>query len=146
LQVQGNTQEAIECYKKAVQINSNEADIYVNLGTLYAMRKQLSPAIACYQRAIAIQPNLAPAYRNLARVWRQQGKQEEANECWYEAYSLEPEKVSPDQHFKLGNLLFKQGQITYAIACYRRALELNPNFNCGLPKSGESVDKTRQVG
>ncbi|MEG4455093.1 tetratricopeptide repeat protein [Microcoleus sp. N9_A1] len=144
LQVQGNIEEAIECYKKAVQINSNEADIYVNLGTLYAMEKQLLPAIACYQRAIAIQPNLAPAYRNLARVWRQQGKQEEANECWYEAYSLEPEKVSPDQHFKLGNLLFKQGQITYAIACYRRAIELNPNLTAayqnlaiGLKKQGK---------
>lgn len=144
LQLQGKTQEAIECYKKALQINPNQADIYVNLGTLYAIAKQLSPAIACYQKAIAIQPNLAPAYRNLARVWRQQGKQEEANECWYEAYSLEPEKVSPDQHFKLGNLLFKQGQITYAIACYRRAIELNPNLTAayqnlaiGLKKQGK---------
>ncbi|MEG4403688.1 tetratricopeptide repeat protein [Microcoleus sp. MON2_D5] len=141
LQVQGNTEAAIECYKKAVQINSNEADIYVNLGTLYAMGKQLSPAIACYQRAIAIQPNLAPAYRNLARVWRQQGKQEEANECWYEAYSLEPEKVSPDQHFKLGNLLFKQGQITYAIACYRRAIELNPNLTAAYQNLAIALKK-----
>ncbi|MEG5066020.1 tetratricopeptide repeat protein [Microcoleus sp. B3-A4] len=141
LQVQGNTEAAIECYKKAVQINSNEADIYVNLGTLYAMGKQLSPAIACYQRAIAIQPNLAPAYRNLARVWRQQGKQEEANECWYEAYSLEPEKVSPDQHFKLGNLLFKQGQITYAIACYRRAMELNPNLTAAYQNLAIALKK-----
>ncbi|MEP6517071.1 tetratricopeptide repeat protein [Microcoleus vaginatus] len=141
LQVQGNTEEAIECYKKAVKINSNEADIYVNLGTLYAIAKQLSPAIACYQRAIAIQPNLAPAYRNLARVWRQQGKQEEANECWYEAYSLEPEKVSPDQHFKLGNLLFKQGQITYAIACYRRAIELNPNLTVAYQNQAIALKK-----
>ncbi|MEG4217489.1 tetratricopeptide repeat protein [Microcoleus sp. Pol14C6] len=141
LQVQGNIEEAIECYKKAVQINSNEADIYVNLGTLYAMVKQLSPAIACYQRAIAIQPNLAPAYRNLARVWRLQGKQEEANECWYEAYSLEPEKVSPDQHFKLGNLLFKQGQITYAIACYRRAIELNPNLTAAYQNLAIALKK-----
>jgi tetratricopeptide (TPR) repeat protein len=141
LQVQGNTEEAIECYKKAVQIKSNDADIYVNLGTLYAMAKQLSPAIACYQRAIAIQPNLAPAYRNLARVWTQQGKQEEANECWYEAYSLEPEKVSPDQHFKLGNLLFKQGQITYAIACYRRAIELNPNLTVAYQNLAKALTK-----
>jgi tetratricopeptide (TPR) repeat protein len=54
LQVQGNTEEAIECYKKAVQINSNEADIYVNLGTLYAMEKTaiagncLLPKSDCY--------------------------------------------------------------------------------------------------
>jgi tetratricopeptide (TPR) repeat protein len=141
LQVQGKTEKAIECYKKAIQINSNEADIYVNLGTLYAMGKQLSSAIVCYQRAIAIQPNLAPAYRNLARVWTQQGKQQEANECWYEAYSLEPEKVSPDQHFKLGNLLFKQGQITYAIACYRRAIELNPNLTAAYQNLATALKK-----
>ncbi|MBE9094356.1 tetratricopeptide repeat protein [Tychonema sp. LEGE 07203] len=141
LQLQGKTQEAIECYKKALQINHNQADIYVNLGTLYAISKQLSPAISCYQKAIAIQPNLAPAYRNLARVWRQQGKQEEANECWYEAYSLEPEKVSPDRHFKLGNLLFKQGQITYAIACYRRAIELNPNLTAAYQNLAIALKK-----
>ncbi|MEG4577250.1 tetratricopeptide repeat protein [Microcoleus sp. N3A4] len=129
LQGRGNLEEAIECYQKAVQIKSDDVQANVNLGSLYAMKKQLSQAIACYQKAIALQPNLAAAYRNLARVWMQDGKMEEANECWYEAFSLEPEKVSPGQHLKLGNILFKQGQITQAIACYQRAIELNPNLN-----------------
>ena len=141
LQLQGNTEEAIECYEKAVKIKSNDAETHVNLGSLYAMTKQWQPAIACYQKAIAIQPNLAPAYRNLARVWTQEGKLEEANECWYEAYSLEPDKVSPDQHFKLGNLLFKQRQITYAIACYRRAIELNPNLTAAYQNLATALKK-----
>ncbi len=129
LQGRGNLAEAIECYQTVVKINSSDVQAHVNLGSLYAMTQQRSQAIACYQKAIALQPNLAAAYRNLARVWTQDGKQEEANECWYEAFSLEPEKVSPAHHFKLGNILFRQGKIAQAIACYQRAIELNPNLN-----------------
>lgn len=129
LQGRGNLSEAIECYQTVVRINSNDVQAHVNLGSLYAMTQQRQQAIACYQKAIALQPNLAAAYRNLARVWTQDGKLEEANECWYEAFSLEPEKVSPNHHFKLGNILFRQGKISRAIACYQRAIELNPNLN-----------------
>jgi tetratricopeptide (TPR) repeat protein len=129
LQGRGNLAEAIECYQTVVKINSSDVQAHVNLGSLYAMKQQRQQAIACYQKAIALQPNLAAAYRNLARVWTQDGKLEEANECWYEAFSLEPEKVSPNHHFKLGNILFRQGKITQAIACYQRAIELNPNLN-----------------
>ncbi len=129
LQGRGNLAEAIECYQTVVKINSNDVQAHVNLGSLFAMNKQRSQAIVCYQKAITLQPNLAAAYRNLARVWMQDGKQEEANECWYEAFSLEPEKVSPAHHFKLGNILFRQGKIAQAIACYQRAIELNPNLH-----------------
>ena len=129
LQGRGNLAEAIECYQTTIKINSSDVQAHVNLGSLYAMKQQRQQAIACYQKAIALQPNLAAAYRNLARVWTQDGKLEEANECWYEAFSLEPEKVSPNHHFKLGNILFRQGKITQAIACYQRAIELNPNLN-----------------
>ena len=139
LQAQGNIKGAIDSYKKALKINSNDAETYVNLGSFYAMTKQWNTAIACYQNAIAIQPTLAPAYRNLARVWTQAGKLEEANECWYEAYSLEPEKVPANQHFQLGNNLFKQHQITYAIACYRRAIELNPNLVGAYQNMGKAL-------
>ncbi|MCC3594157.1 tetratricopeptide repeat protein [Microcoleus sp. PH2017_28_MFU_U_A] len=129
LQGRGNLVGAIECYQTVVKINSSDVQAHVNLGSLYAMKQQRQQAIACYQKAIALQPNLAAAYRNLARVWTQDGKLEEANECWYEAFSLEPEKVSPNHHFKLGNILFRQGKISQAIACYQRAIELNPNLN-----------------
>lgn len=139
LQAQGNMEGAIDCYKKAVKIQSNDAETHVNLGSLYALTKQWSPAITCYQKAIAIKPNLAPAYRNLARVWTQAGKLEEANECWYEAYSLAPEKVPPEQHLKLGNSLFKQGQITHAIVCYRRAIELKPNWAGAYQNMGKAL-------
>ncbi|MEG4322807.1 MULTISPECIES: tetratricopeptide repeat protein [unclassified Microcoleus] len=141
LQGRGNLAGAIECYQTSVKINSNDVQAYVNLGSLYAMKQQRTPAIACYQKAIALQPNLAAAYRNLARVWMQDGKQEEANECWYEAFSLEPEKVSPNHHFKLGNILFRQDKITQAIACYQRAIELNPNLNAAYQNLAKALTK-----
>ncbi|NJS42016.1 tetratricopeptide repeat protein [Candidatus Gracilibacteria bacterium] len=81
LQEQGNLPGAIECYQKAVKIKSYDAQAHLNLGSLYAINKQIPQAIAAYKKAISLQPNLPAAYRNLARVWTQEGKQEEANEC-----------------------------------------------------------------
>ncbi|NJL66207.1 MAG: tetratricopeptide repeat protein [Microcoleus sp. SM1_3_4] len=141
MQEQGNLPGAIECYQKAVKIKSYDAQAHLNLGSLYAINKQIPQAIAAYKKAISLQPNLPAAYRNLARVWTQEGKQEEANECWYEAFALEPEKVSPQQHCKLGNNLFKQGKFAQAAACYQRAIELNPNFNPAYQNLAKALTK-----
>jgi tetratricopeptide (TPR) repeat protein len=141
LQEQGNLLGAIDCYQKAVKLKAYDAQAHVNLGSLYALNKQVTQAIACYKKAIELQPNLPAAYRNLARVWAQEGKQEEANDCWYEAFSLEPEKVSPEQHFKLGNLLFKQGKFARASVCYQRAIELNPDFNAAYQNLAKALKK-----
>ncbi|MCU0542127.1 MAG: tetratricopeptide repeat protein [Oscillatoriaceae cyanobacterium Prado104] len=141
LQDKGNLAGAIECYQKAVKLKTYDAQAQVNLGSLYALNKQIPQAISCYKKAVELQPNLPAAYRNLARVWTQEGKLQEANDCWYEAFSLEPEKVSPQQHFKLGNQLFKQSKFAQATACYQRAIELNPNFNAAYQNLAKSLKK-----
>ena len=120
-------QEAKANYQKAISLDSKDASIYANLGSLYAQEELWEQAIPCYQRAIALKPDFAGAYRNLAKAWSQVDKELEAADCWYRAYTLEPEKIAPDQYLNLGNALSRQGQFTKAIFCYQRAIELNPN-------------------
>ncbi|MDJ0518128.1 MAG: tetratricopeptide repeat protein [Trichodesmium sp. MO_231.B1] len=121
-------QKAKENYLKAISLDSQDASIHSNLGSLYAQEKLWEQAIPCYQKAIAIKPDFAGAYRNLAKAWSQIDKQSEAADCWYQAYTLEPENITPDQYLNLGNTLCRQSQFTKAISCYQRAIKLNPNY------------------
>jgi tetratricopeptide (TPR) repeat protein len=128
LQRKGKIKEAQQSYLKAIKINPNFAAAYANLGSLYGQQRQWEAAIASYQRAININPKFAGAYRNLAKVWTQLKRTAEATDCWYLAWSLEPEKFSAVECVNLGNALVQQREMTRAIACYRYALELNPNL------------------
>ncbi|WP_293062938.1 tetratricopeptide repeat protein [Okeania sp. SIO2B3] len=121
-------QEAKQNYLKAISLDSQDASIHVNLGSLYAQEQLWAKAIPCYQQAIAIKPDFVGAYRNLAKAWTQVSRQVEAADCWYEAYTLDQVNITPDQHLSLGNTLCRQGQLTKAISCYQRAIKLNPNY------------------
>ncbi len=124
----GQIKAAEKNYQTALKINPNNASLHTQLGNLYAEQKLWQPAISCYQKAVAIQPNFSDHYRHLAKAWTQLGQAKAATDCWYQAYSLEPKKVTANEHFNLGNKLYKQGQITQAVSCYHHAIELNPNF------------------
>ncbi|MEG3845445.1 tetratricopeptide repeat protein [Microcoleus sp. herbarium19] len=141
LQAQGRMEEARHWYAKAIEIEPNFAEVYANLGSICAQQEKWSEAIEFYQRAIAIKPNFAGVYRNLAKVFGQIGKGAEAQQCWYQAYSLEPEKVAPAEHLNLGDALFRQEKFPEAIACYDRAIKLNPNLAQAYQNLGEALKK-----
>ncbi|NJM60323.1 MAG: tetratricopeptide repeat protein [Oscillatoriales cyanobacterium RU_3_3] len=65
LQEQGNLPGAIECYQKAVKIKSYDAQAHLNLGSLYAINKQIPQAIAAYKKRFL--SNLI--YQQLIEIW-----------------------------------------------------------------------------
>jgi tetratricopeptide (TPR) repeat protein len=48
------TDEAIQCYKKALEINPRDAGIWSNLGVTYRVLGQTGEAIKCYEKALSI--------------------------------------------------------------------------------------------
>ncbi|MEG4515227.1 MULTISPECIES: tetratricopeptide repeat protein [unclassified Microcoleus] len=141
LQAQGRMEEARHWYAKAIEIEPNFAEVYANLGSLGAQQQKWQEAIGFYQKAIAIKPNFAGVYRNLAKVFGQISKPEEAQQCWYQAFSLEPEKVAPGEHLNMGDAFFRQEKFPEAIACYDRAIKLNPNVATAYQNLGEALKK-----
>ncbi|MEG5023672.1 tetratricopeptide repeat protein [Microcoleus sp. AT8-B5] len=141
LQAQGRMEEARHWYAKAIEIEPNFAEVYANLGSLGAQQQKWQEAIGFYQKALAIKPNFAGVYRNLAKVFGQIGKPEEAQQCWYQAFSLEPEKVAPGEHLNMGDAFFRQEKFPEAIACYDRAIKLNPNVATAYQNLGEALKK-----
>ncbi len=119
---------AIQQYLQQAQQEPNSPGIQVNLGSLYARQQQWQQAILHYRRAIELAPNLAVAYRNLARAYGKIGEITKAATVLYKGYTLEPKSVSGTEHLQLGKTLAAQNRIQAAIACYRRAIQLDPSL------------------
>ena len=118
--------ERISACLSAAARQPNSATIRSELGNLYAEDKQYSKAIACYQQAIKLDPK-AKYYLKLALIW-EQNEPAKANLAYYEAFSLESQKVSAKNHYLLGDKLLQQQESKRAIACYRRAVSIKPDF------------------
>ena len=53
----GRYQEAIEEYKKGLQVDSNNIDLWYNMGGAYYTNRQPNEALVAFQRALRLQPN-----------------------------------------------------------------------------------------
>ncbi len=121
-------EQAIAQYVRQITVSPQPAEIYTDLGNLYTQQGQWHEAVKNYRQAIALKPDFAEAHRHLAVVLDQSGKASLAANHLFEAFQLQPEAVSAQQQYKLGQTLQRQDKPARAIACYRAAIELKPNF------------------
>ena len=126
--IQSQTASTARYYEQAVAIEPNSAELLANLGNLYREQQQWQKAIACYQKALAIKPNFSEVCRNLAQVLELAGQPSLAADYWYRAVQLEPDWATPEKYLKLGTILEQQQKPEPAIACYSKAIALNPQL------------------
>ena len=62
LKAQGKLEEAIACFRKAIEVDPNDASAHVLLGDALRAQKKLDEAIACFRKAIELDPKLAFAH------------------------------------------------------------------------------------
>lgn len=89
-------QQAIEDYQKALNIDSNNTEAYINRGIAYSGLGEHETAIKDYDDAIRIAPNNADAY--YAKAFTQtliEGKKQEAIENYRQAAKLYQEQNKP---------------------------------------------------
>jgi tetratricopeptide (TPR) repeat protein len=70
----------IEYYSKAIELNSEYTNAYINRGNVYCDLKSYERAIEDYNKATEIKPDHATAYLNLAEVYVITGQYEKALE------------------------------------------------------------------
>ncbi len=75
-----DTAEVEELLEKAVGLDQNLGLGYLQLGIVYAERKDISRAIAADQKAIEATPRLEEAHYRLAQLYRLSGEDEKARE------------------------------------------------------------------
>jgi tetratricopeptide (TPR) repeat protein len=120
----GRVNEAIVHFRKAVEIDAEQAEPEANLGNALLQKGDLDEAIAQYYSALRIKPTDAEVHYNLGNALLRKGRADEAIGQYEEAIALNPD--SADVQNNLGIVLFQKGEVDGAIAHYQKALEIKP--------------------
>lgn len=121
---QGRLDDAVKCYRQAVDLNPDYAEGFLNLGFVLKEQKLYAEAEGCLKRAILLNPKLEDAYYLLGGVLQERGNLAGAAENYKKALELKPdfEVVYGD----LCRVLFDSGQTESAKRVIKQGLSLNP--------------------
>jgi predicted O-linked N-acetylglucosamine transferase (SPINDLY family) len=122
---QGRHQEAMECYRRALQLDANYPEANNNLGVVLREEGEPEAAAKYYQRALELRPNYGDAHNNLAIVLFDLGRYEQAEQHFRRALELRP--GTPEIYNNLGATLRELGRDEDALQAYGQALQLKPN-------------------
>ena len=123
---QGEADEAVACYRRALELKPDYAEAHNNLGIVLTAQGHLDEAVACGRRALELKPDYPEAHKTLADALCSSRSPDEAVALYRRALELKPDYA--EAHNNLGNALLEQGKVDEAVACYRRALELKPDY------------------
>src|SRR5271165_3072696 len=115
---------------EAVQALGGHGTESISAAIQTAMKHQesgrLAQAEACCRQILQSAPNQPDALHLLGVIAYQVGKNAIAVELLNRAISIK--SSDPDYHLNLGNALQAQGKLDEAVASYRNALWINPDF------------------
>jgi tetratricopeptide (TPR) repeat protein len=123
---QGNLDQAIYDYTKAIKVYSKHAKAYYNRANSYVKQGKLSQAVDDYNKALEINPQYTEAYYNLGNTYEKQGNLSKAIESYTKALETNPKYSAA--YCNRGNVYQAQGNFQQAIDDYNKAIEINPNF------------------
>jgi len=84
--------EAIENFRKAVELDQTFADAHYYMGLVYAQNKMYNEAIKRYTEVINLMPNHASAHYYRGEAYMSTGEKERADEDFEQAKALEKAK------------------------------------------------------
>jgi len=134
LAAKGHDEEAIAEWKKALEINPDDAVVNNNLGTHLLKKGQLDEAIPHFEKAVAQKPDYADAQNNLGIVLLQKGRVGEAIEHLEKAEELNHQNTQT--YYNLGAAFYMQGKVSEALMQWRAGLHVDPE---DLPLLGQAA-------
>jgi tetratricopeptide (TPR) repeat protein len=133
LMVERRIHEAIPEYQRAVELDPDFASARNNLANALSQTGQFGEAIKHYDEVLRVEPFHADAHINKAHAFDRLGRTAEAIEAYQAATQLDPTEVTPEflarVHVNLGSVLGNQGDLDGAIAEYREAVRLRPDYD-----------------
>ena len=147
----GELNAALEQYRIAESIYPEYPDLFNDLGTLLLQQGKTDEAISYLRRAVNQVPRPITRH-NLALALRAHGDYEEAKLqedaiiAYYDAL-IKKEPSNANHHYFKGNALYSQGKLGEALAEFRLALQINPNYpeaEKGITVITQKLAKSRQ--
>ncbi|EMP39158.1 hypothetical protein UY3_03528 [Chelonia mydas] len=149
---------------KAVTLDPNFLDAYINLGNVLKEARIFDRAVAAYLRALSLSPNHAVVHGNLACVYYEQGLIDLAIDTYRRAIELQPHfpdaycnlanalkekgSVFPEfaaAHSNLASVLQQQGKLQEALMHYKEAIRISPTFADAYSNMGNTLKEMQDV-
>lgn len=119
---ESSPEEAIETYRRVLELDPFMADAHVNLGRLYQQAGERGRAEAHYRDAVRLNTTDPVPHFNLGVLLEEQGRREEAAHAYSQAVNRDPDFA--DAHCNLGLLLEALGRRQEAMRHLMTAREL----------------------
>jgi tetratricopeptide (TPR) repeat protein len=116
-------EQAIEAYRKVLELNPGAAGALVNLGTIHYRQHQFPQAEKYYMEAIVADPSYPLAQFNLGNLYDEQGRIKEAFDYYRRTLELNPNYA--DAHFNLALLCERTGDPLKAVHHWKVYLKLD---------------------
>jgi predicted TPR repeat methyltransferase len=126
--------EAIRCYKKALELDPEYILAYNNMGNIYLKQGNLAQARTNFEIAIKIMPNYLDARYNLTTVLLKQNLTSEALQQLDILLEINPQHAKA--HHRKAQTLYQLDNLSSAIYHYQKYLELKPNDTDALHNLG----------
>jgi tetratricopeptide (TPR) repeat protein len=125
--VQDRHEEALWHLNKAVELEPNQPAYWEILAAFYQRLERSPEAIVCWQRVLELGP-ADPVHAHLALGWvlLEESRVAEAEPHYRAALALAPE--SPEVQLDLGLFHEDRGELEFAEAAFRKAIQLQPEF------------------
>ena len=118
-----SVREAMDAYRKALELNPDAAGAWVNIGTLHYQQRELEEAERCYRQALKTSPNYALAHFNLGNICEESERLSEAVNHYRLALRLQPEYG--DAHYNIALVYERAGEPMRAAKHWRSYLKID---------------------
>ena len=150
LKNQGQLDEAIAHYRRAINIWPDYVEAHYNLGGAYIEKGNIDAALAEYRRAIEIRPDDADSHNNYGSALRGLNQFDQAENEYRHALSLQPQYL--DARLNLASLLLQRGRAAEAITNLETARRLQPDdavihatLGLALMKNGQASEAAAEL-
>ena len=128
-----NYNKALMAYYEAGKLNPNEAWLHGKLGELHNLLNQNEAAISSYEKALLLEKDKIEASTWLIKLGDLKtaaGHLDQAEQYYKDAVEKNPDKAW--YRILLANTLYEQKKINESLMEYKKAAELEPDYNNNL--------------
>ncbi|KAL7235897.1 hypothetical protein ACSBR1_019225 [Camellia fascicularis] len=126
VKLEGDIDQGVEYYKKALYYNWHYADAMYNLGVAYGEMLKLDMAIVFYELAFHFNPHCAEACNNLGVIYKDCDNLDKVVECYQLALSIKPNFSQSLNN--LGVVYTVQGKMDVVASMIEKAIVANPTY------------------
>jgi len=141
-----NIENTEDVLKKAIELDPEDYEAYVELGAFYHAQNKLENAEDVLKKAAELDRGNEMAYGGLGMVYQEQRKFKNAEEMFEKAIELNPDNEWA--YVELGWAYYSQGKFKEAEEIFKKAIELNPDNDwayIGLGRAYRNQGKFKEV-